>query len=103
MGARLEQVELRHCRNWLCRLTESADTTDTDKAEKHGNKKSTKAIPSWSDVKTRLVDFDRAGLLGLIQDLYAASKDNKAFLHARFALGDDFNYFWLNAGLTEEK
>lgn len=52
-------------------------------------KKTTKAIPSWSDVKTRLADLDRAGLLGLVQDLYAASKDNKAFLHARFGLGDD--------------
>jgi len=52
-------------------------------------KKTTKATPSWSDVKTKLADFDRAGLLGLVQDLYAASKDNKAFLHARFGLGDD--------------
>ena len=30
-----------------------------------------------------------AGLQGLIQDLYAASKDNQAFLHARFGLGPD--------------
>jgi hypothetical protein len=45
--------------------------------------------PTWSDVKAKLADFDRAGLLGLVQDLYAASKDNQAFLHARFALGDD--------------
>lgn len=52
-------------------------------------KKSTKASPSWSDVKTKLADLDRAGLLGLVQDLYAANKDNKAFLHARFGLGDD--------------
>lgn len=52
-------------------------------------KKPTKATPSWSDVKTKLVDFDRAGLLGLVQDLYGASKDNKAFLHTRFGLGDD--------------
>lgn len=52
-------------------------------------KKSTRTTPSWSDVKSRLADFDRAGLLGLVQDLYAASKDNKAFLHARFSLGDD--------------
>ena len=52
-------------------------------------KKSPKSTPSWSDVKARLADFDRAGLLGLVQDLYAASKDNKAFLHARFGLGDD--------------
>ena len=28
-------------------------------------------------------------LLGLIQDLYAASKDNQAFLHARLNLGGD--------------
>jgi len=45
--------------------------------------------PSWSDVKTRLADFDRAGLLGLLQDLYAANKDNQIFLHARLSLGDD--------------
>lgn len=47
-----------------------------------------KTTPSWSDVKTKLADFDRAGLIGLVQDLYTASKDNKVFLHARFALGD---------------
>lgn len=52
-------------------------------------KSARKSSPSWSDVKTRLVDVDRAGLLGLLQDLYAASKDNQAFMHARFALGDD--------------
>ena len=48
-----------------------------------------KNTPSWSDVKTKLMDFDRAGLLGLLQDLYAANKDNQAFLHARLSLGDD--------------
>lgn len=52
-------------------------------------KKTTKATPSWSDVKSQLADFDRTGLLGLVQDLYATSKDNKTFLHARFGLGDD--------------
>ena len=52
-------------------------------------KKTTKSTPGWSDVKTQLADVDRAGLLGLVQDLYAASKDNKAFLHARFAAGSD--------------
>lgn len=45
--------------------------------------------PSWSDVKAKLADFDRAGLIGLVQDLYAASKDNQSFLHARFGLGGD--------------
>jgi hypothetical protein len=45
--------------------------------------------PRWSDIKTKLSDFDRAGLIGLVQDLYAANKDNQTFLHARFALGGD--------------
>jgi hypothetical protein len=48
-----------------------------------------KTSPGWSHVKAKLADFDRAGLVGLLQDLYAADKDNQAFLHARFALGDD--------------
>ena len=45
--------------------------------------------PAWTDVKTKLAGFDRLGLLGLIQDLYAANKDNRTFLHARFGLGPD--------------
>ncbi len=45
--------------------------------------------PTWIDVKNKLADFDRAGLLGLLQDLYAASRDNRDFLHTRFSLGDD--------------
>ena len=45
--------------------------------------------PTWNDVKTALMDFDRAGLRGLVQDLYTASKDNQAFLHARLGLGQD--------------
>lgn len=51
--------------------------------------KKQKKQPTWSDVKTRLTDFDRAGLLALVQGLYALNKDNRAFLHARFSLGDD--------------
>ena len=45
--------------------------------------------PTWSDVKPKLADFDRPGLIGLVQDLYAASKDYQAFLHARLKLGED--------------
>jgi hypothetical protein len=45
------------------------------------------ASSTWIDVKASLVAFDRAGLLGLLQDLYAASRDNQAFLHARLGLG----------------
>ncbi len=45
-----------------------------------------RAQPTWTDVKAKLAGFDRLGLLGLIQDLYAAHKDNRTFLHARFGL-----------------
>jgi hypothetical protein len=45
--------------------------------------------PTWTDVKAQLSSFDRLGLLGLIQDLYVAHKDNQKFLHARFGLGKD--------------
>lgn len=45
--------------------------------------------PTWANVKAKLASFDRMGLIGLIQDLYAADKDNQRFLHARFGLGDD--------------
>ena len=48
-----------------------------------------KTMPSWGDVKAKLADFDREGLIGLVQDMYGASKDNRAFLHARFTLGGD--------------
>ena len=46
-------------------------------------------MPSWKAVKAALQSFDRAGFLGLVQDLYAVGKDNKAFLHARLGLGSD--------------
>ena len=46
-------------------------------------------MPTWSDVKTKIADLDRAGLIGLIQDLYAANKDIQIFLNSRFELGDD--------------
>jgi hypothetical protein len=45
--------------------------------------------PSRSNVKGKLADFDRPGLIGLVRDLYAASKDNQAFLRARLQLGED--------------
>lgn len=44
---------------------------------------------AWSQVKEKLSNFDHAGLIALLQDLYAASKDNQAFLHSRFGLGSD--------------
>ena len=52
-------------------------------------KRRPKSQPTWTDVKAKLADFDRAGLLGLIRSLYSAHKDNQTFLHTRFALGED--------------
>ena len=48
-----------------------------------------KSQPTWTDIKAKLAHFDRSGLLGLVQDLYAANKENQMFLHARFNLGED--------------
>src|ERR1022692_4341358 len=52
-------------------------------------KRKPKSQPTWTDVKAKLLDFDRTALLGLIQGLYTAHKDNQTFLHARFGLGED--------------
>ncbi|MGA8514778.1 MAG: hypothetical protein WB821_08395 [Burkholderiaceae bacterium] len=48
-----------------------------------------KKAATWSDIKTKLSNIDRPGLLVLLQDLYAANKDNQTFLHARFDVGGD--------------
>jgi hypothetical protein len=39
---------------------------------------------SWSNVKASLSSMDRAGLVGVIRDLYDANTANRRFLHARF-------------------
>lgn len=52
-------------------------------------KRQSKSQPGWADVKAKLADFDRTALLGLVQDLYAAHKENRAFLHARLGLGEN--------------
>jgi hypothetical protein len=48
-----------------------------------------KKKPTWNDLKYTIGGLDRDALLGLVHDLYAAHKENKTFLHARFGLGDD--------------
>jgi len=48
-----------------------------------------KSKPTWADVKAKLASFDRAALLAVLQYLYAADGGNRAFLHARFGLGED--------------
>jgi hypothetical protein len=45
--------------------------------------------PTWTEVKAKLASFDRTALQGLVQNLYAANRDNRTFLHARFGLGED--------------
>jgi len=52
-------------------------------------KRQSKANPTWERVKAELAGFDRAALLAVLQDLYAAADGNRAFLHARFGLGQD--------------
>jgi len=52
-------------------------------------KRRSKSQPTWKDVKAKIADFDRAALLCLVQDLYAAHKDNQTFLHTRFGLLED--------------
>jgi len=48
-----------------------------------------KSKPTWANVKAKLAGFDRTALLGLVQNLYAAHKENQAFLHVRLGLGED--------------
>jgi hypothetical protein len=52
-------------------------------------KRQSQPEPKWTDVKAKLASLDRIGLLGLVQDLYAAHKDNQTFLHNRFGLVED--------------
>jgi hypothetical protein len=48
-----------------------------------------KSKPTWANVKAKLAGFNRTALLSLVQNLYAAHKENQAFLHARLGLGED--------------
>ena len=43
--------------------------------------------PTWSDVKAKVGEFDKAGLIQLVAELYSFHKDNQSLLHARFSLG----------------
>jgi hypothetical protein len=84
---------------WIRPICSFAEVVYLEPAEKLAHKtifegfmavvRSKNASPTWNDVKTALLDFDRAGLRGLVQVLYTASKDNQAFLHARLGLGHD--------------
>ena len=45
--------------------------------------------PTWSDVNAAVVNLGQTQLVKLVADLYRLSKENQAFLHARFSVGDD--------------
>ena len=45
--------------------------------------------PTWTTVKKKLASLDRLALIGLIQDLYAANRNNQVFLYSRFGLSED--------------
>ena len=45
--------------------------------------------PTWSDVKAAVVNLGQTQLVKLVADLYRLSKENRAFLHARFSVGND--------------
>ncbi|HTS04910.1 MAG TPA: hypothetical protein VMP68_04945 [Candidatus Eisenbacteria bacterium] len=49
----------------------------------------TKSKLRWAEVKTHLASFDRAALLGVLQDLYTVDERSRAFLHARFGVSED--------------
>jgi len=52
-------------------------------------KQNSSGKPTWSKLKHSLSGLEQKELLALIRDLYGTSKDNQAFLHARFSLGND--------------
>jgi hypothetical protein len=52
-------------------------------------KRQSKSTPTWAEVKTKLAEFDRAGLLDMVHSLYATHQHNQAFVHARLGLGED--------------
>jgi hypothetical protein len=48
-----------------------------------------KKQPAWSDVKRKLTNIDKPGLIGLVQDMFRASADNRTFLISRFLADEE--------------
>jgi len=65
----------------------SAATKSRTESQMAELSKRTKIKPTWSDVKAKVSEFDKAGLIQLVAELYSFHKDNQTFLHARFSLG----------------
>ncbi len=53
------------------------------------SRKSKLGNPSWSNVKGAVAKLDFPQLVNLVADLYRFSKENQAFLHARFSVVED--------------
>ena len=53
------------------------------KTELPMTKRHPRSQPTWTDVKAKLASLDRIALTSLIQDLYAAHKDNRTFLQGQ--------------------
>jgi hypothetical protein len=68
---------------------ELVNRSPMSKTEIPMTKRPPRSQPTWTDVKAKLASLDRMALTGLIQDLYAADRDNQTFLHTRFGLGED--------------
>jgi hypothetical protein len=45
-------------------------------------KRKSKSPPTWTDVKAKLVDFDRTALLALIESLYTSHRIRRFFMPA---------------------
>ena len=77
----------QHCTGILTPALPSLEAGRIEQA--HMAKRQSKSLLKWTDVKAKLATFDRNQLLSLVQDLYAAHKDNQTFLHNRFGLVED--------------
>ena len=73
----------------LAQIVAQSQVASTSRINTSMAKRQGKVRPSWENVEAELARFDRAALLALLQDLYAAAAGNRAFLHARFGLGLD--------------
>jgi hypothetical protein len=74
---------------WRKSIQPSIKMNQMSQTERPMAKRQPRSQPTWTDVKAKLAGLDRLALTGLLQDLYAASKDNQTFLHTRFGLGED--------------
>ena len=73
------------CRSALGKL----EVLNVDYGEVNGLTAKRRKAPSWTDIKTVLINSDHKQLIKLISDLYNFSNENKTFLHTRYNVGDD--------------